>query len=506
MGDDVADGTYPIALEVGQGIIATAEARGGGGLDTIVVIQDASGEIVAYNDDRDFGVTDSEAFYIAEEDATYTVIVTNWGGTSGDYELTIVVADAQTVDNLSRVQLSGTPLRVETEHFVIHYTLEGADAPTEAFVQDVARIMEEVYEVQINQFGWPAPVPDGKRGGDARYDVYITDLLDGGAGTELGFASPEFPSGDNPNAPGIQEQAVPGYMVIDRAYSIGGSPAEVERLLNATLAHEFHHIVQFGYTAIEPMRWYYEATSTYMETITLPPFEDATGYVTNAFTYPEICFGAVGEADPLGGVMMYSTWLFIQSIIDVHGDNILMELWENIGQTDYWVPLERTLAAYGDTVPNAVARHHVQNVVRDYALAPSFSEQSTVWVENVITAPGAWTFTGNGIQELAANYYVVELPNGVYDFSVTGGNGNMELYGVGIRGGAAEVFALGARGTMQINDYEHVNLVAFNRAYNDTSDVCGYISYQIDVAASSSAPAPVAYLMDAKNYLPLQTR
>lgn len=502
--DNTPDGQYSVTLTAGAGLIMLAEAQSGD-LDTIVVLLDTAGNQVAYNDDRAEDDFDSEAYYISASGGTYDVIVTHWGGTSGDYRLTLTITDADSVNDVARIQLSGPRQTVETENFIVHYTTQGRDATTEAYAQEAARILELSYDVHVNQMGWAAPKPDFGVGGDERYDVYIIDLLGTQDGT-LGYVRPEFPLGNNPNLPTQQTGAVASFMVIDNAYNMGTGAAETERLKNATLAHEFHHMIQFGYTFEQPMGWIAEATSVYIETVTIPPFQDATDYVTNNFSNPEICFGAVGDADISGyDILMYGTWLFIDSIVREHGDRVLIDIWEYMIEYDSWMPLELALGNYGDTIEDAVALHHIRNLVRDYELADLFVEQNTVWLENAIGTLGNWTFTGNGIQELAANYYEVLLdPVGVYDFNVVGGNGNILLYGVGVRGDQADVFELGTGGTMDTSAYNYAHIVAFNADYGLSSAECNYVDYQISVTTGTGTPASVAYTLDASKFLPLR--
>ncbi|MFW5692050.1 MAG: MXAN_6640 family putative metalloprotease [Chloroflexota bacterium] len=500
MSDDVSDDVYPVFVAAGEGIVATAEATSGD-LDTVVLIRNPAGETVALNDDRALDDLNSQAVYVAEESATYEVIVSNFPNSSGEYRLEIAIVSAAEAEAISRVSLSGEVLTLDTPNFRIHYTLEGVDAVTVPYVEAVAQTMEEVYTVQIEQFGWPPPPNDRMRGGDSRYDIYLTNLIDEYEGGDLGFAAPEFPPGDNPATATVETRAVPSYVVLDNDYILGAPGEEdVTRLMRATAAHEFHHAIQFGYDQAEPFNWYYEATSSWMETVTLPGYEDATGYVMDVFNYPEICFGAQGDADPTGGLLMYGHWLYIQTLVDRYGDAVVQALWQNIAALDGWEPLEATLAPYDTIIPDSVARYHLQNLVRDYALTPAF-EQATVWEENRITSTGDWAPNGQGIQELAANYFT--LTPGAYNLSVTDSSGELTLYAVGITGDTADVFTLGRGGTVDLSAYENAHVMVFAPYYDDELTACTYETYAVNVADPLSTPVPIAFSLNAAQYRPI---
>ncbi len=505
MGDDVSDEVYPVYLEANQGLIVTAQATDVGALDTYVIIQDEQGETLSLNDDREFGNTNSQAFYVAPTAGTVNVIMTNFPGTSGEYTLEIRLTDAQTVEAQSREQLSG-PVQVrDTENFRIHYTLEGDDAATEAYIERVAETIEAVYQVQINELGWPLPPSDGNRGGDDRMDVYITNLLSEFEGTELGFASQEYPPGDNPNTIAVETNAVPGYLVLDNDYDLGNSDADARRILRATAAHELHHVLQFGFDQSEPHGWYYEATSTYMETITLPPDQDATGYMQSIFDYPEICFGAQGDADPTGGQLMYGWWSFMDMLENLIGPDFLLDLWAEIAIAERWTPLETILANNDLTLNDVITRYHVNNLARNYALADEM-ENWTVWVENDINAPGEYTYRGLGIQELGANYFNLATDQ-AYRFALADTTEiPIVLLGVGIVDDTASVYVINDGETFDPTPYTHAHVIAINTAYDDDLSACNYADYSITVSAGDAAPNTAQYQIAAGNYIPPEMR
>jgi len=504
--DDATPQTYEITLEAGQGVVVKADATDVN-LDTLVTLLDENGDEVALNDDRSSDDLNSTLVYVAQTTGTYTIVMGNYRGTQGNYQLTVQYVsndEALALLDAGREQLSGPILIYDTENFRIHYTTEGTDATTEDFARQVGETMEEVRAIQIDQLGWASPMTDGIVGGDTRFDIYLIELLDNPDRGELGSASPEFPIGDNPATSEVETGASASYMTMDDDYAETSEGGNAISLMRATAAHEHHHAVQFGYEANEPHFWYYEATASWMETITFPDEQDATGYVSEVFNYPEICFGVQGEADPAGGLLKYGSWLFIQAMQDWYGPEAPILLWQNIANTDGWEPLAQTLAAYGDTIPDALARYHAKNLMRDYGLTSEFSEFQ-VWQENVIEDAGDWTVSGQGIQELGANYFEVALSDGVYTASLSGDEGgNLQLFAIGINGTKGDVIPLGRAGAFNASAYENVYLMVFNPDYDDDVSECAYLNYSINVQPSSSLPNAVDYSLDASQFTPLR--
>lgn len=502
MGDDVSDGHYTVRMEAGQGLVASAEMTSGN-LDPFLLLFAEGEREVARNDDKDSSTLNSELVFIAQESGEYTLVISNIRETSGDYRLTVAVRAGNEVAIPSRVAMSGPILNVDTEHFRIHYTLEGQDAVSLEYANAVAQTMEEVLQIQT-ALGWPMPPEDGVMGGDSRYDVYLMDLLTHSGEGDMGYNSPEWPAGDNPNTPAIEQYAVASYLVLDNNYTGADTPEGKASftLMRATAAHEFHHGIQFGYDLGDRHSWYYEATAAWMETVTFPTQQDATGYVEGIFTYPEVCFGVEGDADPTGGLLMYGSWLFMDALATTYGDSFPIQLWENIAQYEGWEALEETLKAYNDTVPSALARYHLRNLARDYTMAPEFSDY-TVWLENVIGTSGEWTFNGRGIQELAANYYEVTLPPGDYAISVQSRETpELELWALGISGSTAEAFPLGNNGILRTGNHDHLYLVVFNPQYDEDVTNCSYSDYTLSVSPGMGTMPGAAFKFSAANFAP----
>ncbi len=493
---------YSLNLTAGQYILVIADPTSGN-LDTVITLIDDGGHIVANNDDRNRDTYGSAFGYGVDESGTYTLEVTRYdSSTSGNFEVQITVGnDASVLDGLTlitRIQLSGPMLYRDTEHFRIHYTLEGHDAVTDESVIDaVALTAEEVWEIEINRMGWPAPPDDGFMGGDGRYDIYMIDLIGQGE-SAIGYASPESIVGDNPNTEAVEEYAAVSYIAIENDFAdVDGGSAIA--LMRATFAHEFHHAIQFGYDVNDSHSWFYEATASYMETAVFLKDEDATGYVNTAYDYPELCFGT--ENDP-SGIVMYGEWPFIEGMNELYGAQFVQDWWSNVAIYDGFETLEATFEAYDTTLPDMVAYYRLRNIARDYELGYEFN--NTLWLENVIPTSGRYSFRGEGIQEMGANYFEVTAPAGQYFASITNDSNNTVLWGVGVTDSEVVAFDLGRGGNINTEGYEHYYLMAFNTDVAEDVVNCQYMRYDIDFSTPKSFELPEpTYTFDAVYFEPL---
>lgn len=477
--------------------VAVSVVATSGDLDTVLTLLNPEGGQVTTNDDVDpsNGNYNSQVVYQADEDGTYTIVVSAYTGT-GEFTVTVAYGvDLAPMSSGGRPSLEGEELTRETDHFIIHYTDEGDNAATDRFIDQAADDVELVWDSEVNQMGWPAPPTDNGVGGDDRYDVYITALCDEeGGDTAYGYTQPEGVLGDNPSTDYVEDSASASFLVVDNNFNDSCFSGGAGDLLT-TLAHEFHHAIQFGYDANEPMNWYFESTSTWMETQVAGDDEAATIYVADYFQYPEVCFGSPDT--------MYGNYLFIQSLVDAHGADIVQHLWQHIAEVDGMQALEDTLAEYDDTVEEAIARYGEQNLVRDYPRTDRFN--ATEWLENTIDDTGTWTFTGEGIQELGTNYFLVDLRDGRYNAELNGRDArHMGLWAIAIKGDTAEVFQLGNGGTFSTEGYDQVYLMIVNFNYDDDPGDCSYDTrYEIRVSASDGELPEVEQTWDASHFEPL---
>src|SRR5215207_1019710 len=167
-------------------------------------------------------------------------------------------------------------------HFCVHWVVQGLDAPNLSdrngdgvpdFVETVLRVAERVHTVENEKLGWREPRSDGRRGGRrGKTDVYLSQI----GGELFGYAAPD-------RGQATTEHRIPrrlhGYLVLDNDYS----PFELPKTkpledLQVTFAHEYNHILQFGYDAYQDP-WFAEASATWMEDQVFNGINDYLRYV-----------------------------------------------------------------------------------------------------------------------------------------------------------------------------------------------------------------------------------
>jgi hypothetical protein len=162
----------------------------------------------------------------------------------------------------------------ETDRFRVHWVAppenpgaEKGHSSSPEFAQRVADLLEQAAQVEHGTLGWPPPRPDGTRGGDGRVDVYLADVCDRhNPPCVFGFATTE-PGDPSCNAPTYR---CTGHLVLDNDFQEFKRP---QRALQATIAHEYNHLLQFGIDVAQET-WMFESTATWVEEHVFPDSDD----------------------------------------------------------------------------------------------------------------------------------------------------------------------------------------------------------------------------------------
>jgi hypothetical protein len=169
-----------------------------------------------------------------------------------------------------------------SEHFCVHWVDQGLDAPSLSdrdadgapdFVERVLRVAERVHAVENGRLGWREPRTDGRQGGgNGKTDVYLSQI----GGELFGYAAPD-------RGQATRRHRIPrrlhGYLVLDNDYSAFEFPGTKPlNDLEVTFAHEYNHILQFGYDAYQDP-WFAESTATWMEDRVYNGIDDYLRYV-----------------------------------------------------------------------------------------------------------------------------------------------------------------------------------------------------------------------------------
>ncbi|WP_417496014.1 DUF6055 domain-containing protein [Maricaulis sp.] len=489
--DDQVSFEFAVTLEAGQTLLALADAVTGD-LDPVLRLTGPDGYPVAMNDDRGDGSLNSAIAFTAPQRATYQLELSRYrgGASSGMFELALSSVDGSVVELIqdlleNSVTLSGPELLHETEDFSIYYTLEGADASSEAYVHSVGVALQEMLVAQVTQGGWAEPVRDD----NGRYRAYVAD-----AEGSMGVTRPVQVVFDNPNTPDVRESAAARTLfLIDNDFLGMGKTAPVHALMRATVTHEFNHVVQYGYDGEEGLDWLYEATASWIETTTVGADQDATDYTEADFETPQLCWTTTVDGHD------YGQWTLLQSLADRYGDRFMVQIWENSVELDGFETLQAALDDHRTTIPDVIQRWRAQNYARAYDLAPLFP--IAVHRQHTLSREGRWTLKG-GLEQLGANYLGFEL-DGRYQIALSGDE-DLEVLALGQRNGEIEIIPLGRSGIVDTTGFESTALMVFNRAMPEAPGMCSGTGYSIEVSPSTRRPARTAYRFSDEHLVPAE--
>jgi hypothetical protein len=169
-----------------------------------------------------------------------------------------------------------------TKNFCVHWVAVGGDAPNLTdtngdgvpdYVERVEAVAEHVYSVENGRLGWRDPKSDGTvGGGNGKTDIYLAGI----GGALFGYAAPD--RGQASKSHRIPRRLY-GYLVIDNDYIPAEFPGTTQLGdLEVTLAHEYNHILQFGYDAYQDA-WFAESTAVWMEDQVYNGINDYLRYV-----------------------------------------------------------------------------------------------------------------------------------------------------------------------------------------------------------------------------------
>lgn len=502
-------------IEEGQTVYIYAESDE---IDTFVSICDLEcDDYLAVADDLDFsaGNLNTGLSYTFEDDGDYRVIVTDCCDeeAEGRFRILIGFNDSaiakgqflpngaqfateyeprrslvqtnidRTVDEVNdscedielneRPELGRDEETFETENFVIHYTTRGTDRADEGYVDEVAEFVDFVFEVQVNELGWPEPPRDCGEGGDTRYDFYILDIFDED-GT-LGFASWDALIGDNPASSIEEEWAAYGHMVIDNDYDGISSPLVVMR---ATVAHEFHHLIQFGYDVAESGRWMFEATASWIETKTSDD-QDVLDYVAAVYNEPNLC---IGTREDRAGLRVYGDWLLIDSIAQDFGDDSIITFWETIVEEEGMDAFYRFLEDLDTTPEDVLRRFAIRNLLLDYELGDEFED--TVDVEEFIEDFDTYDSGRDGIEEMAVQYLLIR-DSDEYTFELDNDDLTMVVVGINPDDDEVDIYDIGTEGTVDTEPYDYTYIIIMNTNQHDDPGDCNEEDWELEVSNGS---------------------
>ncbi|HEY2052711.1 MAG TPA: MXAN_6640 family putative metalloprotease [Solirubrobacterales bacterium] len=213
-------------------------------------------------------------------------------------------------------------------HFCVHWVDQGLDAPRlkdtngdgiPDYVERVLALAEHVHEIENEKLGWREPLSDGTLGGgEGETDIYLAEI-----GPQLfGYASPD--RGQTEEGGGAPRH-LHGYLVLDNDYEPFEYPHTTQgRDLKVTIAHEYNHILQFGYDANEDA-WFAESTAVWMEDQVYNGIDDYLRYVRRWVQLSEAPLTANSLKEY--GSAVWNEWLAHH-----YGRALIRQAWADAGQ------------------------------------------------------------------------------------------------------------------------------------------------------------------------------
>ena len=210
-------------------------------------------------------------------------------------------------------------------HFRVHYDTTGVNAVSRKdadandipdYIDRTLAILDSTWALEIEQLGYNPPPSDNGLGGGDEYDVYVVEL---GVGRSFyGFAYP-----------GTSGATTYSHLEIDNNFTDSGyKQTRGLDALRVTIAHEFHHAIQFGYYAKFDGSWWQESTSTWMEEVAYPHIDDYLQYLTYFLSEPQRAL----NSGSYGTLHTYGTAIFSLFLDQRYGRELNRLIWEELGQ------------------------------------------------------------------------------------------------------------------------------------------------------------------------------
>jgi hypothetical protein len=271
----------------------------------------------------------------------------------------------------------------------------------------------KVYSTEIGQYGFSRPLSDRRvrsHGPNAKPDIYLADV---GALGFYGLCRPDR-----------QRRTSPGHCVVDDDFSArqfaGGASGKAA--LQVTAAHEFLHLIQFGYDVLEDF-WFFESTAVWMEDEVYPLVNDNLQYLpvgplgSTLFWFPldidEPDFSKPESANK------YGAWILWRWLSEHFGREVVRDAWNIARGGPYGVQaLEAMLATRGQGWAD---------IFHQFAIANYFFSISYVEGALYATVPGVGPQAEALPVPFSGSIPMGHLSNDYYVFTPSPGSTNMSL-------------------------------------------------------------------------------
>ena len=210
-------------------------------------------------------------------------------------------------------------------HFRVHYDTAGVNAVSSKdadangipdYIDRTLAIFDSTWVLEIEQLGYNPPPSDNGLGGGDEYDVYVIEL--GVGRSYYGFTHP-----------GTSGATTYSHLEIDNNFTDPGyKQTRGLDALRVTIAHEFHHALQFGYYATFDGSWWQESTSTWMEEVAYPHIDDYLQYLTYFLGEPQRAL----NSGLYGTLHTYGSAIFSHFLDQRYSRELNRLIWEEVGR------------------------------------------------------------------------------------------------------------------------------------------------------------------------------
>jgi len=356
----------------------------------------------------------------------------------------------------------------ETEHFVIHYTTQGAHAVRDVdangngrsdFIDVAVESWERIWDVEIEQLGYPAP----KGMPQAKFHVYFQNLR-----LYYGYTAALQPIETLASSP-VALGTAGAYIVVENDFAEGFPPNDEDvtgsepvrsGAQKVTNAHEFMHASQFNIN-IYQSGWLFESHATWAEDQVYDDLNDWRWYINRFLATPDFpifnrfvygsAFFQNWMSEKLGRDVPRQIWLAgrTRSTPDAVRDVAFGGSWEamkNFAPAEYTLNLSDFTSDGPSVIPNPRnfirATHSTYPVAVDVPVSKGNVINRAPWglganfVEFRPGSSGALTVTFDGADEFAWRAFAVTTDargrNSVVPFALDGASaGSVTIAGFG---------------------------------------------------------------------------
>jgi len=243
-----------------------------------------------------------------------------------------------------RPDLTWIDMTYSTAHFDITYSFSGYDSVSQIdlnnnfvpdYIDTVADVAEHVYDLD-NARGYMMPPADEFF--FPRYDIYVGNIDSFFGPGALGITAPMDDIGDNPNSAGVYEwHSTTSYLMLRHDFDSFG-PHSLRYYLEVTIAHEFSHSIDMGYSAWFS-QWLTESRATFEESNVYPNRHDNYGYMDALLSFPDRALNLDrSDSIPSGFLHPYGAWIFNEYVGDHSETDWMLGVLDKMRYTSYYSP------------------------------------------------------------------------------------------------------------------------------------------------------------------------